>query len=302
MSAGVDILAAARRRWPSVLLAVATLVAWAGWWLSAPFRGTAFSQAPAGGIHKMQGAAWHPERGDLLFVAVIGSDARNGPPDAGGGCDAIHIVAINPQQRAGTILNFPRDSYLNGRKLTDICRQAGFDGAVGVLKSHTGLPVQYLVRTEFSHFMRVINDIGGIDVDVPFPMNDTNSGAVFPAGPRHMLGGEALAFSRNRHIGGGDFKRTEHQGLVLLSVLQKFRADTVNIHNMLTYLRAARRNIGFNIPLADLMKLGLLARDIDPANIKNVTIPGSTGNVGGASVVFVNPGDIYSRVRDDAIY
>jgi LCP family protein required for cell wall assembly len=273
------------------------------WWLSAPFLGIGQTPTPAVGIHKLQSASWRPELGDLLFVAVLGSDARSGPPNAGGGCDAVHIIAINPRLKAGTILNFPRDSFLAGRKLTDICRTAGMEAAVDILRSHTGLPIQYYATTEFTNFMRLIDAIGGVEINVPYPMNDAASAAFFPSGPRHMLGGDVLAFSRNRKdTPRGDFSRTENQGVVMLAVLQKFRAESGDWHRMFDYIRAARKHIHMTIPVHDLLRMVWLAREIDTANVQNITVPGSTGSVGAASVVFLAPGDTYDRVRDDGIY
>lgn len=255
------------------------------------------------GIHKVQGASWAPGMNQPLFIGVLGSDARSGPPNAGGGCDAIHIVAINPQLKAGTILNFPRDSYLGGRKLTDICRQSGFEAAIQVLKGYTGIPIQYYVRTEFSHFRALIDELGGIDVNVPYAMNDPDSGAVFGQGPIHLNGAGALAFTRNRkHTPNGDFSRTDNQGLLIMAALVKFRADVSEPHRILDYIRAGRRHVSPSIPVIDLMRMAFIAREIDPIAIRNHTIGGSTGSAGGASVVFPAPADAFDRVRDDAIY
>jgi LCP family protein required for cell wall assembly len=285
----------------SLGLVVAVLMS-AFWWVSAPFLGFG-QETPAVGIHKVQNASWKPELGHLLFVVVLGSDARSGPPNAGGGCDAIHIVVVNPPQKAGTILNFPRDSFLGGRKLTDICRTSGHEGAVDTLRGHTGFPIQFYATTEFSHFMRLIDEIGGVEINVPYPMNDAASGARFPAGPRHMQGGDVLAFSRNRKdTPRGDFSRSENQALVMLAVLQKFRAESGDWHRIFDYVRAARRHIHLAIPPQDLINMVMVAVDVDPANIQSVTVPGSTGSAGGASVVFLAPGDTYDRVRDDGIY
>jgi LCP family protein required for cell wall assembly len=289
--------------------AAATLLAafaGAGWWVSLPFRAGAQSPSPslAVGIHKVQGASWHQGPGQILWIAIMGSDARSGPPDAKGGCDAVHIMGINPALKAGTILDFPRDSVFNNNKLTDTCRTAGFDGALAILKSATGIPVQYMIRTEFSHFRALIDELGGIDVTVPYDMHDGPfSGAEFNAGPAHLDGAGALAFSRNRHATpNGDFSRTENQGAVILASLAKFRAETADLHRIFDYILAARHNVAIGIPISDLIKMAFLAKDIDPANIRNLPIPGSTGNLGGKSVVFLSPGDIYDRVRDDAIY
>lgn len=290
----------------AAVVAVALLAGLAvgAWWVTAPFR----AGAQEVGLHRVHGASWKPELGQPLFIAVIGSDARTGPPETGGGCDSIHIVGINPQAKGGTILNFPRDSYLpspggGSRKITDTCRVSGFEGAVGVLRSATGIPIQFYARTEFSHFQRLIDELGGVDVDVPYAMNDSFSGARFNQGVVHMNGGQALAFTRNRHdTPKGDFSRTENQGALMLATLSKFRAEATDPHRFLDYVRSARRNVRITVPLTDLIKMGMLALDVDPANIRNLTLSGSTGAANGASVVFLAPGDIYSRVRDDAIY
>lgn len=260
------------------------------------------TSSPAVGIHKVRGASWSPGLDQSLFIGVMGSDARSGAPDAGGGCDAVHIVAINPQLKAGTILNFPRDSYLENRKLTDICRQSGFDAAIQVLRRHTGIPIQFYVRTEFSHFTALIDELGGVNVTVPYAMNDRDSGAFLGAGPQHLFGPQALAFTRNRKgTPNGDFSRTDNQGLFILAALQKFRADSADSHKILDYIRVARRHVRFAVPITDLVRMALVARDIDPTSVRNFTIPGSTGSAGAASVVFLSPGDTYARVRDDAI-
>ncbi len=262
-------------------------------------------------IHKVAGAQWRPEIGQPLFIAVLGSDTRSGPPSGGGGrCDAIHIVAINPAAKAGTVLNFPRDSYVEvaGRgadKINAACVVGGGAGVmVETLKKLTGIPIQYYAITEFTHFRSFIDELGGIDVDVPYEMRDVPySGANFNKGTQRMDGGQALAFTRNRHdTPKGDFSRTENQGLFILAALKKFRAEATDPHRIFDYVKAARRHADISIPVPELIKLALLAREIDPASLRSVTLNGSTGAAGGASVVFLQSGDTYDRVRDDAIF
>ena len=287
------------KRW--ALLALAGTIAWSVWWISLPFRVDA--QTPvAVGIHKVQGAAWRPERGEPLFIAVLGSDTRVGPPTGGGGrCDAIHIVAINPQAKAGTILNIPRDSYIGGQKINANC-VGGAERMVGALKSLSGLPIHYYAITEFSNFVKLFDDLGGLEINVPYDMKDSPSGADFRPGPLLMTGGQVLSFSRNRkHAPGGDFGRTENQGRVILATLAKFRKEMADPHRLFDYIKLARRHTATTVPVAEMIKLALIARDIDPANVANKNIPGGTGSAGAASVVFLSPGDIFARVRDDAI-
>ncbi|HEX2179292.1 MAG TPA: LCP family protein [Actinomycetota bacterium] len=281
----------------------ASMLAGLVWWTLAPVLGRADAAEEAVGIHKVAGTHWRPERGEPLFVAVLGSDTRQGPPGGGGRCDAIHIVAINPQQRAGTILNFPRDSNIGGFTKVNAACTGGPDRMIQALRSHTGIPIHYYATTEFSHFQAFINELGGVEVNVPYDMHDSPSGADFRPGRIRMDGRAALAFSRNRKdTPRGDFSRTDNQGLFILASLEKFRAEAADPHRIFDYVKAARRHISADVPVSEFIKLALLARDIDPAAVRNMTIPGSTGSIGGASVVFLAPGDIYQRVRDDGIY
>jgi LCP family protein required for cell wall assembly len=281
----------------------ASMLAAVVWWTLAPVLGRAGAAEGAVGINKVAGTSWRPELGGPLFIAVLGSDTRQGPPGGGGRCDAIHIVAVNPQQRAGTVLNFPRDSSIGGFTKVNAACTGGPERMVQALKSHTGIPIHYYVTTEFSHFTAFINELGGVEVNVPYDMHDSPSGADFRPGRIRMDGRAALAFSRNRKdTPRGDFSRTDNQGIFILASLEKFRAEAADPHRILDYIKAARRHVRADVPVSELIKLALLAKEIDPAAMKNMTIPGSTGNVGGASVVFLAPGDIYPRVRDDGIY
>jgi LCP family protein required for cell wall assembly len=282
----------------AVTLALATIL----WW-STPWLVGAQSPTPAVGIHKVEEAGFEPTPQGLLFIAVVGTDVRAGPPGGAGGCDAVHIVAINIEARAGTILNFPRDSFLNGQKLTDICRRGGVEAAVSVLGAHTGIRINYFVTTEFSHFQSFIQELGGMEINVPYAMADSASGAVFQPGPQAMNGSQVLAFTRNRKdTPRGDFSRTENQGLAILASLQKFRTETKDPHRLFDYIRVARRHVKLDVPATEIIRLALVARRLDPSKIQNLTVPGSTGSAGSASVVFLAPGDTYDRVRDDAIF
>lgn len=273
------------------------------WWTLAPMFGRA-EAAETIGISKVAGTSWRPELGQPLFIAVLGTDVRSGPPGGGGGrCDAIHILAINPQQKAGTILNFPRDSSIAGYTKVNAACTGGVGPMVQALRSATGIPIQYYVTTEFTHFTNLVNDLGGVDVNVPYDMRDSPSGADFRPGVIRMDGRAALAFSRNRKdTPRGDFSRTDNQGIFILASLAKFRAEAADPHRIFDYLQAGRRHLKTDVPVNEIVKLLLLAREVDPAAVKNITINGSTGNSGGASVVFLAPGDTYNRVKDDGIY
>lgn len=306
-----DIIPVRRRRHRLRAVGLGLCLAMAGtaWWASAPLRADAQTPSPTVGVHKVQGASWKPDLGQPLFIAVLGSDIRNGPPGGPGGrCDALHVVAINPTQKAGSVIDIPRDSWVEvpGRGMQRIntgCFYGGADLQVETLKRVTGIPIQYYVTTEFSNFTSFIDALGGVDVNVPYAMNDPASGAFLRAGVQHLGGGLSLAFNRNRKsTPNGDFSRTENQGTFIIATLAKFRSESQDPHRIFDYIKAARKHVKINVPIDEMLRLALLAQEIDPANMRNLPVGGSTGMAGDASVVFMDPGDIFIRVRDDAIY
>jgi LCP family protein required for cell wall assembly len=243
-----------------------------------------------------------------VFVLVMGNDARPGQTSQARG-DALHLVGVNPGTGQATILNIPRDTWTNVPGVgTDKINVGNYYGgpvlqakAVGQL---VGVDVPYVISTDFDGFQAMVDELGGVDIDVPYPMDDANSGAHFEPGVTHMLGGEALAFSRDRHLEGGDLTRSYNQSLVVIAALAKLRGVGVSATTALHWLSVLMRHGTFDgVDAKDLYRLGRLALSIDPANVRSVTMPGTLGYVGQQSVVFKGPGadSLFEDFRDDAV-
>lgn len=258
-------------------------------------------------IHKVDEAHFRPVPGQPVFFLVLGIDGRAGL--LGDRADAIHLIGLNPAAGAGTILNFPRDSFVEipGRgqsRINDAFFYGGADLQVQTIERLTGVHPSFVLTTTFPGLEGMVNDLGGVDVDVPFAMKEKNSGADFPQGRVHMNGSQALAFSRNRHIPDGDLRRSEHQALLILSALAKVRAENPGPAGTLRYLSVLARHVRFdNVALPELYRLGRLGLTVDPAKMRNVTMPARLGKVGARDVVFVGPGapGVFADFRDDAM-
>jgi len=258
-------------------------------------------------VHRVAEAHFNPGSGDPVFVLIVGNDARPGDIVSRG--DALHLVGVNPTTGQATILNIPRDTWTNipGHGVSKINDGYSYGGPVGqarAVSALVGVDIPFVISTGFDGLMEMVDELGGVDVDVPFAMADADSGAYFRAGPNHFLGGEALAFSRNRHFDGGDFLRSEHQAMIIIAGLAKLRAEGPSAANTVKWLSVLLRNSTFDgASVPDLYRLGRLALSIDPANIRSVTMPGVVGTAGGASVVFVGAGagSLFADFRDDGI-
>ncbi|HUP84338.1 MAG TPA: LCP family protein [Acidimicrobiales bacterium] len=246
---------------------------------------------------------------DLVFVLVIGSDARPREDLLATRADSLHLIAVNPKSGQGTIVGFPRDAYVQfprgGRgKINDALSRGGPTYVAETVRLLTGLPVDYYVLTGFVGLQRMVDDVGGVDVLVDRRMNDRNSGARFEKGWQHLVGGEALAFSRNRHdVANGDFTRSEHQGQLLLSGLGKLRASVADDGRLLQFVDVLRKSCRFDVPADHLPRLAALARRLAPERMSNVVLPGRVGYAGSASVVYLTQDAprLFADLRDDAV-
>jgi LCP family protein required for cell wall assembly len=244
-----------------------------------------------------------------VFILVAGSDARPNEDLLHTRADSLHLLCVNPATGQGTLLGFPRDSWVeipgHGRgKINNALALGGPDLLAATVRRLTGLPVDYYVITGFPGLMTMVDELGGVDVFVDRRMNDRNSGARFQRGWHHFTGGEALAFSRDRtDVERGDLTRSEHQGLVMLSALAKMRAEVADDAGVARWIGVLVRHARLDVPLAKLPALGALARRLDPSRLKNVVAPGRVATTAGQSVVFLTTeaARLFEDLRADAV-
>lgn len=256
--------------------------------------------APPGGLARATGTgpgAARPFRGavdvpgDLLFFLVIGSDARPGQDMARTRADSIHLVAVDPVVRRGTILGLPRDSYVpvpgHGRqKINNALAFGGPQLLARTVRELTGLPVSYYALTAFEGLVNMVDELGGLDVHVDKRMNDSASGARFDPGWHHMDGRQVLAYARDRHsFSDGDFTRSANHGKVLLHALEKLRAETEDADQVARWVDVAFRHAGLDMSPSDALRLGIFARTLFPSALRNVVAPGRARKIDGQSVV-----------------
>lgn len=240
-----------------------------------------------------------------VFFLALGNDGRRGETVTRG--DAIHVIGVNPALHAATILDIPRDTgaEIPGHGIDKINAANAYGGlkleaqTVGNL---VGVRIPYAITTNFDGFIGMVDEVGGVTVNVPTAMNDSYSGAVFQPGLQHMNGEMALAFSRDRHdFATGDIKRTENQGLVILSALAQLRQQNTGAVGTLKLLAILGRHVQMEgVGLVDLYRLGRLGLGIDPANVRNVVTPVESG-VGTRLALGAGAQGLFADFADDGV-
>jgi LCP family protein required for cell wall assembly len=248
---------------------------------------------------------WVP--GQPLFMLLLGSDMR---PGAGCGCsDAIHVVGVPAGGGQAVIINVPRDTRIDvpGKglsKLTEAMATGGAQLTAQAVSQWMGVPISYTIVTSFDGLPAMVDELGGVTVNVPERMDDSFTNVHLDPGPTPMDGDLALRFARSRHITGSDYQRTMNQALLMLSALGEMRTMGTSPVDTVKYLGILARHTtldGLSTP--DLYRLGRVGLAIDPASVKSVLVPSSGATVGGTS--YVIPTDdaagLFQDFADDAM-
>jgi LCP family protein required for cell wall assembly len=240
-----------------------------------------------------------------MFFLVIGSDARPGQSVRHTRADSLHLVGVNPREGRVSILGIPRDSWVSipgfgQNKINASLVYGGPELVVRTVEQLTGVPIDAYMLTGFRGFQRMVTSIGGIDIDIPFPIEDQAARAHLDEGRQHLQGKGALAFSRARHaLPNGDFGRSLNQGRVLVAALATLRKTVASsgASAAFPWVVAAARQLATDLSFDDIVELLLAAPAFDPDRIRNEVASGHVGSVGGLSVVFLD-GGAFASFRD----
>ncbi len=140
-----------------------------------------------------------------MTVLVVGSDSRTGLDDPMRRADAIMFVRLDRTTGAVSVLSMPRDLYvpIAGTGSSDRLSAASVSGPTALIetvRAVTGITIDHYLEFDFGGFKKVVDAMGGIDLQVPARMRDELSGLDLPAGCNHLDGTAALAYVRARHV------------------------------------------------------------------------------------------------------
>lgn len=267
-------------------------------WVAGTLTGS-IGGAPAAGMPVLQVGRAHAEYqpaltgDDPVFVLVLGSDARPGTPLDRGLADSIHVLGINPAAGRATLFGIPRDSWVplatgGTNKINAAMSGGGLEAQIATVEQLTGITMDYYALTGFDGFSAAIQEVGGLRVDVPYPVDGYSTN--FEPGVQVMRGSQALDFARTRKsLPRGDFDRSLHQGLLMVSALDQFRAEyEESAGRMFTWIGAGLRNVSTDVAVDELMRLGNLTLDVKTSNVTSLVAMGTSGTENGVSVVYLD--------------
>jgi LCP family protein required for cell wall assembly len=240
-----------------------------------------------------------------ITILAVGSDARPGGNPLRSRADSIHLIFLHPRKEQAVIVGIPRDSWVpipghGANKINAALAAGGPPLLVQTVERAFGARIDYWALASFWGIARAVNEIGGLEVRVPFPMQNPSGKRNFRPGLHRLTGIQVLGFSRERHtVPGGDFGRQENGGRVLLSALAQFQEEFRNDPSrLLTWIGAGTRNLETDLPVSELIDLAFDVTSMRVGRVRNIVFPGGTGNVGGSSVVFLSMSSARRIVAD----
>ena len=206
-------------------------------------------------------------------ILLIGSDTRVGQFDSdedveGARNDVTMLVHVSEDHQQLTAVSFPRDLMVPIPACTNpetgttypAAASAQFNTALGnggvscvvdTVENLTGLTVPYAGLITFDGVIEMSNALGGVDVCVASPIDDSFTGLHLSAGAHSLQGTDALAFLRSRHgVGdGSDLARISSQQVFLSALLRQVTSNGT-LSNPLTLYKLAGAALS-NMTLSD---------------------------------------------------
>ena len=231
-----------------------------------------------------------PWDGKSRYTIVVGGlDSR---PDQTGEpvrTDSLMLVSIDPNTNSIGVLSIPRDLWVRipEQEKHDRINRAYFIGegrATGygprllqqTVNWNFGMRVHNYVMVDFQALIDIVNHLGGVEVSIDYVINDErypdmNYGFdpfYLPPGTHRLDGRDALRFARTRH-GNNDVLRATRQQQILDGI--RNRVLSINVIELVASIPAIVNSLGAHLQtgldLQQIVQLGLLVKDIDPANI-----------------------------------
>jgi LCP family protein required for cell wall assembly len=257
----------------------------ASWETTGPFQPSPTRRpgAPTPVVNEAVLPDWQgKERVNILLLGIDQREIEQGPWRT----DTMILVTIDPATKSAGMLSIPRDLWVpipgyeesrinNAHFMGDATDYPGGGPALAkkTVQYNFGLPVHYYVRLNFTAFEKLVDLIGGIDVQVertiddPEYPNETYGYEPFhiEAGLQHMDGKTALKYARSRHDDPlGDFGRAHRQQQVILAIRDKVLAGEI--------ASTLSDAVQTDLSLQQVLALAKLGSQIDRTRIKQAYI------------------------------
>ena len=216
-----------------------------------------------------------------------------------GGSDTNMLMRFDAVNKTVDVVSLPRDTLMsNGHKLNSSYNNGGTEKLRSNIEDMLGIPVDFYVSVDLQGFISLIDQIGGVDFDVPEDMDYDDPyqdlHIHFKAGLQHLNGQQSMEVVRFRHNndntgygGRQDIGRIGTQQAFLKTVAQKL----MKLENVPAMAETFLKYVKTDLTLGNLVWLANQALSMSGMDaISFATLPGDgSGWYKGMSVYALDP-------------
>jgi LCP family protein required for cell wall assembly len=268
-----------------------------------------------------------PKLNGSTNILLIGSDSRAGTNGKfgrdvlGARSDTTMLLHVTPDHSHAYVISFPRDSMVPVLNCSpDQQGHPGQSAAPGqleplnatfsdggapclwrTLEQTTHIHIDHFVEVGFNSFKAIVNDVHGINVCLPFAINNGPAHLHLPAGRQKVYGAQALAFVRLReNIGdGSDLQRIQRQQLFLASAMQKIKqTDLLGDYKV---IKDAADAVTTDLSLTDMLGIANSVKGLSNQSVRFISVPVVPYPLDANQVQWADPqaNDLFSAIAHD---
>lgn len=223
---------------------------------------------------------------DPFYVLLLGTDGSIERSESGtfGGVfrtDTIILARVDPGNKKVTLLSIPRDTQVDMgeyglQKINAAYAYGGASLAVTTVSDLCDVDISHFVLVDMDGLAAIVDNLGGIEVDVPMEIDDEDYTGHLDAGLQTLDGWQTLIFARSRHaydaVGDGDLLRAANQRTVISAIVDKlFQTDIITMSSSITKLSSY---IQTDLTVSEIVEYAQALRGIDMENdVYSATAP-----------------------------
>ena len=194
-------------------------------------------------------------------IYISGIDTY-GPISSVSRSDANIIMTVNQETKKILLTTTPRDAYVpiadGGNNQNDKLTHAGIygvDASIHTLENLYGIDLNYYARLNFTSFLKLIDLLGGVDVNNDQEFTSLHGNYHFPVGNVHLDSERALGFVRERYsLANGDGDRGRNQQKVISAIVQKLTSAEA-LKNFDDIMQSLQDSVQTNMPPETMVSL-----------------------------------------------
>lgn len=265
-----------------------------------------------------------------LNILILGSDTRENQNANYGSstanlADVIMLLHVNEARDNAVVMSFPRDllipipdcipeedlskvRYGDQMQINQTLDLGGPSCVLDAVQELSGISIPHLGLIDFKGVIGMSEAIGGVEVCVANPIDDSYSQLTLDAGTHLLEGEQALAFLRTRYgVGdGSDLSRISNQQVFLTSLARKVMDENILTSPIRLYslATAAAEHMRLSASLTKLDTMVAMARELNDVDLESISflklpVYDLEGDAVGRLGLAEGAEDIFSAIRDE---